>query len=194
MATAVQVREESPQFRSLSKARDVPRISKDSQLLLENAVFSNETYWVRRAFTDACSLSDRANEIVDLVNVVDPEGNELVNKAIPIVYIAAGILLFLGGAALAGYLISLGWIYCPIAICVIDSIISSAMIGKGGEVLLRENNTRHLYKEWLKIKFQKGQMNNICMGVIDLPSFISEDPSLKQAKRELTNVWNWIRG
>lgn len=203
MATAVQIRNTSTTLISIAQSPEVPTVSRESHELLENEVFSNQTYCVKRAFTNACSLADRANHIQDLAKTVDPNGNELVAHARKIANILGvlGLILFIAAAPLGAYMaVALNFDLLPTFVAVgamflyfIPIAFTCSRIKVHHDDVIMRTNKQQLALEWQQINDEKEQMNNICMGVLDLPSYIGDDPSLRQAKRELTEVWDWVR-
>lgn len=177
----------------IRQSAEVPTVSKESQALLSNEVFSQQTYWVRRAFTDACSISDKARDIQDLSRTVDPKGNELVTSYRWVPY----TLLITGPLCLAmpflGTIVPVAWAL-PYAISAVSiaAIFAISLVESLPHTPEWTNSTQLTY-EWQNITHQKHKWNNICMGVIDLPSYINDDPSLMQAKREFIQVYQWIR-
>ncbi len=183
-------------FQDIRQTAEVPTVSKESQQLLSHEVFSQQTYWVRRAYTDACSIADKARNIQELSKTVDPNGNELVahDRAI-------AITLNLIACALKFTFPILSFVYInPVfgtATLLIYAIFISTfyeVIRENVNTVRRRTNSMHLTHEWQNITHQKESWNNICMGVIDLPSYIKNDePSLQEAKREFIQVYQWIR-
>ncbi|HSW72659.1 MAG TPA: hypothetical protein VLG44_04565 [Chlamydiales bacterium] len=180
------------QFLEIRQAPQVPTISKESRDLLSNEVFSKQSYWVKRAFTEACSISDKAKNIQDLTKTVPAFGNDVVNNTTPAILIAAGIVVCLAGAVFTAYLLTLSLVKSAVFACIAGALIGGGVIGKGQDAW-QLNNSMYLTNEWENITHQKESWNNICMGVIDLPSYINEEPSLMQAKREFAQVYQWIR-